>query len=62
MRLPSDMVWLPEIVLENKLRGTFPALLASPASLPYAPQPGPPALPAYLPFLPSLVLAGQGTQ
>lgn len=24
LRLPSDMVWLPEIVLENKLRGALP--------------------------------------
>lgn len=24
LRLPADMVWLPEIVLENKLRGALP--------------------------------------
>lgn len=42
LRLPSDLVWLPEIVLENKLSGATrpvapPCIWASPATQPRLP-------------------------
>lgn len=55
LRLPSDMVWLPEIVLENKLRGTLPDLPPSSYFPSLCPWVCTSSLPACLPFLSCLL-------